>query len=208
MKVVFISDTHNKLAQIPVPDGDLLIHAGDFTGRGSLEEIKLFNRDLMRLPHKDKVIIAGNHDWSFQTKPAEARALLDKSITYLEDSWTEVDGLKIYGSPWQPEFCNWAFNLPRLSPQIKARWDAIQDDTDILITHGPPYAIRDRVPRGELVGCELLRERVFSLNLKVHVFGHIHCGYGLETHGKTTYINASNLSEEYQPAYPPVVIEL
>lgn len=208
MKVVFVSDTHNKLSKIDVPDGDLLIHAGDFTGNGSMSEIEAFNRDMVNLTHKYKVVVAGNHDFGFQTYPDEARAALDSSITYLEDSGVTIEGLRIWGSPWQPEFFDWAFNLPRNSMQMKEHWEAIPADTDILVTHGPPYGIMDRVPRGVLVGCEMLLDKVLSLNLKVHVFGHIHCGYGVEKRGKTTFVNASNLDEDYMPANPPIVLEI
>src|SRR6185369_5847056 len=144
MKIVFLSDTHNKLSRLDVPDGDLLLHAGDFCGRGTQDEVARFNEDMMRLPHRYKIVIAGNHDWPFQKEPDKARSLLDKSIMYLQDEMVEFDGLKIYGSPWQPEFFNWAFNLPRKSPELGKRWKDIPGGIDILITHGPPHGILDQ----------------------------------------------------------------
>ena len=208
MKVVFLSDTHNSLSKLKVPDGDLLIHAGDFGSAGRLDEVARFNDDIMKLPHKHKVVVAGNHDWPFQRQPKEARKLLHESIIYLEDAAAVVEGLHIYGSPWQPAFFNWAFNLPRLSVALKERWQAIPDNTDILVTHSPPHGIMDRVPRGELVGCEHLRRRVDRIQPRIHCFGHIHCGYGQETRGKTLFINASNLDEDYLPANEPITVEL
>ena len=207
MRVVVISDTHNKLADLNVPDGDLLIHCGDFCRRGTLEEVKQFNDDMSKLQHKHKVVIAGNHDWPFELYKEQAQACLTNMI-YLEDAGVEIDGLKIYGSPWQPAFGNWAFNLPRKSEQIEDKWNLIPDKLDILITHGPPYGILDRTVIGKKVGCEILRDRVAELKPKVHCFGHIHEDYGQETHGETLYINASNLDVFYRPSHEPVVLTL
>ena len=115
MRVVLVSDTHNRHAAIAVPDGDLLVHAGDATSRGTPQEVAAFNAWLLRLPHRHKVFIAGNHDFLFQQQPAQARALLAAvpGLKYLEDEETTVEGLRIWGTPWQPWFYDWAFNLPR-----------------------------------------------------------------------------------------------
>src|SRR5690606_11518487 len=137
------------------------------------------------LPHKRKIFVAGNHDWLFEKDDDRARGLLDPGISYLQDSSTEIDGLKIYGSPWQPRFFDWAFNLNR-GREMAEKWAMIPDEIDILITHGRPHGILDLVPRqgwNENTGCEELRKRVEQLShlgrLKLHVFGHIHCGYGV-----------------------------
>ena len=212
MKIVCLSDTHNSNSQIEVPDGDLLIHAGDATITGTIDEIVLFNEWFAGLPHKYKIFVAGNHDWLFENNPIPARKILSDKIIYLRDSFVEIEGLKIYGSPWQPRFFDWAFNLTR-GAELAEKWKLIPDDTDILITHGPPFGILDEVPRRYFVentGCEELRKRVEELRLnklKLHVFGHIHCGYGRAEKFGVKFINASNCDESYAPTNAPIVVD-
>lgn len=214
MKIVCLSDTHNAHNEIAVPDGDLLIHAGDAVTSGTINELQNFIKWFDGLPHKRKVLIAGNHDWAFQLQPDKALELIPPSIVYLQDSWVEIDGFKIYGSPWQPRFFDWAFNLMR-GAELAEKWAMIPDDINILITHGPPNGILDEVPRQfgiENTGCEELRKRVDTLaakdHLKLHIFGHIHCGYGKKEVNGVTFINASNCDEQYTPSQPPIIIEL
>lgn len=143
MRIVCLSDTHNHHDFITVPDGDLLIHAGDLTGRGTMPEVLAVNKWLGTLPHRHKIIIAGNHDFGFEREPALFRSLITNAI-YLQHEAVEVAGLKIFGSPYTPWFHNWAFNVQ--SPADMARhWSRIPDDTDILITHGPPEGVLDDV---------------------------------------------------------------
>ncbi len=213
LKIVCISDTHNCNGQISVPDGDFLIHSGDATTTGTVDEIVLFNNWFVSLPHKYKIFVAGNHDWLFETNNRFARNLFDKSIIYLQDSSVEIEGLKIYGSPFQPRFFDWAFNLMR-GAELAEKWKLIPDDIDILITHGPPNGILDEVPRRDFIenaGCEELRKRVEQLrlkNLKLHVFGHIHCGYGTTEKFGVKFVNASTCDESYEPTNPPIVVEV
>ena len=207
MRIVCLSDTHNCNQQIAVPDGDVLIHAGDATIQGTMDEIVLFNKWFSTLPHKYKIFIAGNHDWLFETNLNLAKSLLDKSIIYLQDSSLEIEDLKIYGSPWQPWFFNWAFNLPRGKALIE-KWKLIPKDTDILITHGPPFGILDFPPNGFSVGCENLRERIEEIRPKLHVFGHIHYSYGTIEKFGVRFVNASNCDESYEPTNPPIIIDL
>jgi Icc-related predicted phosphoesterase len=213
MKIVCLSDTHNCNELIDVPDGDILIHAGDATGRGTVAEVQEFNKWLSNLPHKYKIFVAGNHDWLFETNNLYARSLLSKSVFYLQDSAVEIEGLKIYGSPWQPRFFDWAFNLMR-GAELAEKWQMIPDDTDILITHGPPNGILDEVPREffiENTGCEELKKKVEELSknsLKLHIFGHIHCGYGRTEKFGVKFVNASNCDEAYEPTQLPIVVEL
>lgn len=213
-RIVCLSDTHNCNDQIDVPDGDILIHSGDATITGTVEEIKRFNSWFAGLPHKHKIFVAGNHDWLFETDNRLARILLDKKIVYLQDSAIEIEGLKIYGSPWQPRFFDWAFNLNR-GAEMAEKWDAIPNDIDILITHGPPKGFLDEVPRRawvENAGCEELRKKVEEIaafgRLKLHIFGHIHCGYGTRNQFGVKFINASNCNEAYEPIQPPIVFDL
>jgi predicted phosphohydrolase len=111
-KIVLISDTHNLHSKITIPECDILIHAGDATGRGTLQEVSSFLYWLSQQPAKHKVAIAGNHDWLFDRDPFMARNLLSQysNITMLNDELKEVMGLKIYGSPVTPRFFDWAFN--------------------------------------------------------------------------------------------------
>lgn len=214
MKLVCISDTHNTLKYIVdrIPDGDVLIHAGDFTSMGTKAEIEEFNEAMGMLPHKHKIVIAGNHDIGFEANPEEAQALLS-SVTYLEDSGVEIDGVKFWGSPWQPQFFDWAFNLHR-GPQLAEKWALIPDDTNVLITHGPPLGIRDLTHRqGRLAmantGCkDLQREVLNRIKPKVHVFGHIHESYGVSTIQGIHFINASILNEKYQIQNKPVIYNI
>lgn len=208
MKLILISDTHWWYPEKVIPDGDVLVHAGDISSRGRLEEITRFNLWFSRLPHKHKILIAGNHDWGFEYNTSLACSCLDKNITYLQDSGVEIEGVKFWGSPWTPEFCNWAFNLPRSGERLEYYWNRIPNNTDVLITHGPPHGILDLVERGGHVGCELLRKRVMEVKPKLHVFGHIHCGYGETDLDGVHFVNASMCTEEYKATNPPVVFDL
>ena len=210
MKIVCISDTHNKHKQIPedwFPEGDVIVHAGDISSMGYLHEIEEFCKWYSKMPYPHKILIAGNHDYGFQTKPNAVKEILDRypEITYLQDSGTEIQGVKFWGSPWQPEFCDWAFNLKR-GPQILERWKQIPEDTRVLITHGPVQGRCDMVMSGEFVGCEMLEMELHTrLNVELHVCGHIHSAHGEHHDGKTHFINASILNERYQVQYKPIV---
>lgn len=213
-RIVLLSDTHNCNEQISVPDGDVLIHAGDATNRGQIDEIAAFDEWFSGLPHEHKIFVAGNHDWLFEKSPKYAQSLLAKNIIYLQDSAVEIDGLKFYGSPWQPHFFDWAFNLNR-GGELAEKWKLIPDDVDVLITHGPPNGILDAVSRGAFVentGCEELRTRIEEIaafgKLKIHAFGHIHCGYGEAEKFGIRFVNASNCDEDYLPTNPPIVVDL
>ena len=205
-RLVLISDTHSQHRQVSVPDGDILIHAGDITDHGELEVVRDFNDWLGGLPHPHKLVIAGNHDFCFERLPAESAALLTNA-TYLLDSGVKVAGLAIYGSPWQPWFYDWAFNLQR-GPEIRAKWDLIPANTDVLITHGPPAGHGDLTLQGDRAGCVDLLDALGRVRPKVHVFGHIHEGYGQTTVGPTLCVNASTCDAEYRAVNPPVVVEV
>jgi len=224
MRVVCISDTHNKVPNnMKLPEGDLLIHAGDGTMMGSIAEVKQFLEWFSQFDFPCKVLVAGNHDYLFERNPTLVTEMLKEypDIEYLNDSGTEFDGLKIWGSPVQPWFYDWAFNRAR-GPEIQKHWDLIPKDTDILVTHGPVYGILDKVwnswdiaedrPRKERgyenVGCQNLLEVVREIKPKLHVCGHIHCDRGeLEVFG-TKFVNASMVNESYAPVYDPIVVTL
>lgn len=216
-RITFISDTHTKHDKLNgfLPGGDILLHSGDLTSRGYITEIKNFMKWYDNINNYDtKVFIAGNHDFGFQDDNQKLRGLLTgyKTIDYLQDDWMMVGEeyekmVKIWGSPWQPEFYNWAFNLPR-GEKIKEKWDMIPVDTDILITHGPPFSKLDYVPYDNInVGCEELMKRVEEVKPKIHVFGHIHEGHGYVFDGNTHYINAAVLNGRYEFRNKPLTVD-
>jgi Icc-related predicted phosphoesterase len=204
MKLGIISDTHNRHDKIELEEVDILLHAGDQSELGTMAELAAFNKWMGELDIKHKIVIAGNHDFYFQKKPLMA-AMISDNYTYIEDELIEVEGLKIYGSPWQPEFGSWAFNLPR-GEKIKEKWDMIPEGIDILITHGPPHGILDKCPLSE--GCEELYKAVKRIKPKYHIFGHIHEGYGTFREDETTFINASFMNGLYVPTNKPIIIEI
>jgi Icc-related predicted phosphoesterase len=206
-KITFISDTHTKHEKLNVllPGGDILICAGDISSSGYITEIENFLKWFDNIDNYDfKIFIAGNHDFGFQDDYEKIIGLLTgyKSVEYLQDERMDIlDGedqqLVIYGTPWQPEFFNWAFNLPR-GEKLKEKWDMIPVDTDILITHGPPFGKLDYARYQNVnVGCEELMKRVEEIKPKIHICGHVHSGYGHYFDGHTHYFNASVLNEQY-----------
>ena len=205
MRIVCISDTHSLHGQFPVPDGDVLVHAGDATRRGTERELRDFDRWLGTLPHRHKVVIAGNHDFGFQTQPGASGWITNAH--YLQDRSVVLEGVRFYGSPWQPWFHDWAFNLPR-GEELRRVWDRIPAGTDVLLTHGPPHGVLDRTEEGETVGCEELARAVTRVRPRLHVFGHIHEGYGQVVMDGVRYVNASVCDVRYRPVQAPVVVEL
>lgn len=206
MKIVATSDTHSRHGEIEVPDGDVFIHAGDFSKRGRENELIDFNNWLGTLPHSTKIVVAGNHDWCFEKQPERSRELLTNAI-YLKDSSVTIDSIKFYGSPWQPWFFDWAFNLER-GPALAEKWQWIPEDVDVLVTHGPPLGHGDMTVRGEAVGCADLLQRVHEVKPRLHIFGHIHEGAGVTENEHTTFINASALDFQYNVAYTCACFEI
>eukprot|EP00128_Syssomonas_multiformis_P009588 Colp12_sorted_trinity150504_noHs@30605 len=223
IRFVCISDTHTKTDQLRVPDGDVLLHAGDFTQEGKQKDVEAFNEWLGKLPHKHKIVIAGNHDISFDegaypnlwrrfghktmADPKKLKASLT-NCTYLEDSGCIVEGYRIWGSPWQPEFFSWGFNLPR-GEQLKQKWDLIPNNTDILLTHSPPMGYCDLTDTQERTGCLDLLEAVQNrIKPLYHIFGHIHEAYGMTTNGQTVFINAATCTLGYKPINMPIIFDL
>ena len=169
------------------------------------------------LPYKHKVFIAGNHDWGFQDNHDQSIEAISnyKGVTYVQDKLHSINDqitdsvTNIYGTPWQPEFCNWAFNLPKNGPGLSSKWEAIPLETDILVTHGPAFGILDTVEgrRSDHLGCELLAERIAIVKPKIHVCGHIHTGYGYYFNGETHFFNAAALNEQYSYAHKPFTFD-
>ncbi|CAB4406726.1 unnamed protein product [Rhizophagus irregularis] len=237
-RFVCVSDTHNKIDRdkYQVPNGDVFLHAGDMTGLGKVEQVRDTVNWIKNLPHKYKVIIAGNHDLTLdetfyeknwnrfhynKEDPKEAINIIKNAgngVVYLnEESFTIPDnGIQIWGSPWTPEFYEWAFNGQR-GQFLKEKWGQIPQTTHILMTHGPPYNILDKTHHsGENVGCEDLLERIKVIKPYVHIFGHIHEAYGVlektwestdQDRKKTIFINASTTTIEYEPENAAVVFD-
>jgi Icc-related predicted phosphoesterase len=233
MKIVLMSDSHGRHENIYVmkpeddlqnmetlyhitggvylpPVADMIIHAGDISMRGQEFEVENFLKWYSSLPYKYKVLIAGNHDFLFDIQRTLASDLLKKypDIIYIENDMVEIEGLKIWGSPIQPWFHNWAFNKYR-GEDIKKFWDIIPNDIDILVTHGPPFGILDMTMSGDQVGCEDLMAKIKEIpTLKLHVFGHIHEHAGYEFKDGVHYINASVLNLRYQLQNRPQIFEV
>nr|AEE62791.1 unknown [Dendroctonus ponderosae] len=213
LRFVCMSDTHSKHLQCNVPEGDVFIHAGDFTMEGERHEVFAFNDWLGTLKHKYKIVIAGNHEQSFDGRFStgevnNARQDLT-NCSYLEDSGVTICGVKIFGSPWQPNHIGRrGFKLMR-GKQCLDKWNLIPADTDVLITHGPPLGHGDLTNFGQRAGCvELLRTVQVRVRPKSHIFGHIHEGYGASFDGQTLFVNASICDGSYRPSNPAFVFDV
>lgn len=208
MRIVFISDTHLKHEDLRVPAGEILVHAGDFSRKGLEAEARQFLDWFGALPHRHKILVAGNHDFIAERQAGLFESMIPENVIYLNDSGCTVEGIRIWGSPIQPWFFEWAFNRQR-GADIRKHWDLIPADTELLITHGPPYGILDEVVRDPRpVGCRDLLHKVSELQqLKIHVFGHIHEGYGYRDVGGTLFLNASVLDEHYALKNRPILVD-
>lgn len=216
VKSIIISDTHNQHKSLTLPEGDLIIHAGDCTGRGTGREVEKFLHWFSNLDYQYKIMIAGNHDFYLEKialdnpkkpKLPSIENYIPEGVIYLNDSGIEIEGIQFWGSPIQPWFYNWAFNRKR-GAEIKKHWDLIPSSTDVLITHGPVYGILNLCDHGERVGCKDLLTKVNELNPSHFICGHIHEAYGVEKVGATTFINASVLDQNYKLKNEPIVIDL
>lgn len=188
-----------------IPDGDVLVHAGDWSGgRGSISQMQDLNAWFGTLPHKHKLITAGNHDSPAEHDPAFAENLFTNARLVLDKS-AVINGFKFYLSPWTPTFFDWHFMRDR-GPDIARKWARIPDDTDVLVTHGPPMGILDQCPQS--VGCQDLLDRVRIVKPKLHIFGHIHEGAGQILSEGTRFVNASSCDWRYRPVNAPIVIDL
>lgn len=215
MKIILISDTHSLHNQLNIPKGDMIIHAGDFCNTGSPVDVVNFLWWFNNLGFKYSLCIAGNHDLLVEDRPKVFKKFMQDypNITYLQDSSITIEGIKIYGSPWTPMFNNWSFMLER-GGEIKVKWDKIPKDTDILVTHGGPFGYMDETfnPKtgkyDEHVGCAELLKALDRLEVKHHIFGHLHEGYGEAKYKNTFLYNVSSCDDRYDVVNAPVVIEV
>jgi Icc-related predicted phosphoesterase len=204
--LVLLADTHGFHRRIRIPDGDILVFAGDFCMYGDLTELDKFNAFLGELPHKHKVVVAGNHDICMERSPEYARNRLTNAV-YLQDQAVTLMGVSFYGSPWTPQFMDWAFNLSQ-GEALKQKWDLIPTNIDVLITHGPPHGFGDTADSGEHIGDPELANAIERVKPKINVFGHIHEGYGTFKLGETALVNASVCDGMYQPVNPPILVSI
>ena len=209
MKFIVVSDTHFQHHKLKLPAADVIIHAGDLTETGREEEVLDFLDWFKSLNYRHKVFIAGNHDFYLEKishTPAESN-LIPRGIHYLNDSGVTIEGIHLWGSPVQPQYFNWAFNRKR-GMEIQKHWNLIPPNTDILITHGPPFEILDSNVEGENVGCHNLRATVKKIHPAFHVFGHIHEAYGRIKMDGIEFMNASILDERYLFRNAPHMFEM
>ena len=210
-RIVCISDTHNRHRELYMPKGDVLIHAGDITKKGTIPELRDFNDWLCTLPFKHKVVIGGNHDEALMDTYLNKSDIFS-SCTYLQYSSIVLYGWKIYGYPSSTKYFSHHPFLPGslctilnyLKPYTAFQTDIgserhihglsdIPSDTDILVSHGPPYGAGDVSTRGTMHGDKLLKEHIEQrIQPKYHIFGHIHEAYGVSTNGQITFINAAS----------------
>lgn len=222
MKIVHISDTHgahgslleNRLLEIyEAEKPDVIVHSGDFMMKSmDWESANDFITWYLKLPFKHKLLIPGNHDCFIEMLSKNdyvRKQLIPEEIHLLIDSSVVIDGVKFYGSPFTPEFHNWCFMLDHDKQQT--HWKNIPDDTDVLITHGPAYGVLDQTGMehnpGHL-GCVFLLKRIQELDIKAHLFGHIHGGYGREDVNGYLALNSSILNERYKMTNSPQVFSL
>ncbi|MDT0643388.1 metallophosphatase domain-containing protein [Zunongwangia sp. F363] len=196
MTVTCISDTHNKHHELNLPDADVLVHAGDFTERGTRKETEDFLNWLSSQPHEHKIFIAGNHDFYFE-KEIKPEKLVPPNVHYLNNSGIQIKDFNFWGSPVTPGKAGWAFNRER-GDEIRKYWNLIPGETDVLITHTPPYKIMDVLDDGTHIGCEELKRKLKKIKVKLHIFGHLHNSYGSVRIADTLFVNASCLDQRYR----------
>ena len=206
MRLVAFADTHQFHEELVLPPADVAICAGDIGRGGDREEIESFLTWFALQPHRHKILVPGNHDGCLES-PASFADLQRRfpAVQIVVDAAVEIEGLRLWGSPWTPRFHSWFFMRAR-GADLAERWAQIPDDVDVLITHGPPKGILDDVRRSRFrvsdktpdladderfAGCADLRARVRVVRPKVHLFGHIHCQQGVVVDDGVTFINCT-----------------
>ncbi len=205
MRLICLADTHNRHNEIPIPNGDVLIHAGDCTDGGTRNETAGFLKWFSSQPHKHKILVPGNHDFYFEK--AENLSNIPENIDLLLDRGIEIEGIKFWGSPVTPGLDNWAFNRER-GREIRKHWEMIPGDTQVLITHTPPFGILDEIGSGIHLGCEELLKTLPVVQPIYHLFGHIHYASGFTKRSETKYFNLSILDERLRIMHSPIILDL
>ena len=214
--VVCIADTHTLHNEIALPEGDIIVHAGDATYRGTIKEVEDFARWYGKTPYRHHIFVAGNHDFLFENSTHLAKTIMqDNGITYLQDEAVVVydpevaKTITVYGCPHTPWFHDWAFN--RYEDQLEDIYGMIPEGVDILVTHGPALGVLDEVCQDfkqKWLGSQALIDQIQRVKPRFHVCGHIHEGYGQTTRGETRFVNAAVCDRNYRPTNAPIVIEV
>lgn len=214
MKIVAISDVHTRWKDLVIPNCDVLISAGDFSFRGEPWVVKNFHEWLNKQPATHIISIMGNHELGVEKDFGMSKQLALQAcprVHFIEEGEVIIDGVKFYGSAITPFFCDWAYNRLR-GPDITRHWDMIPRDTNVLVSHGPPYGILDIVPYSngvpkERAGCHDLLAAVKEIKPDLHIFGHIHHSHGQHHEDGTSFYNVSICDEMYCPTNPVTVID-
>lgn len=197
MKILHLSDTHSNHFRLrDLPDADVVVHSGDFTMNGSEAEAIDFMNWFCDLPYKHKIFICGNHDDCLYGANIDG---LDSNAHYLCNSSVEIEGVKFYGVPMFMGDC--------ITDRQFKNYKKIPTDTDVLITHSPAYGILD-FDDNLNYGSEELLSRISCIELKAHLFGHIHAQHGVKIVGTTIYSNGAMMNAEYNDVNNPIIIEI
>lgn len=218
MKIVCISDVHAKWNKVIIPECDLLISAGDYSFLGESHMVRDYHKWLDKQPARHIISVQGNHEKNVEKNFSFYQDLAREQcprVHFIDEGFVEIEGKQIWCSAITPWFHNWAWN--RFPDEIIKHWDKIPNDIDVLVTHGPPQGILDEVRNfnrevGEWesghCGCPELLKKVMIIKPMLHVFGHIHPGYGIKVVDGTTFINAALCNDDYKLANNPIVFNV
>ncbi|MDE6702057.1 MAG: metallophosphatase domain-containing protein [Muribaculaceae bacterium] len=197
MRILHLSDTHGCHHQLRnLPEADVAVHSGDFTMNGSQEEAIDFKNWFCDLPYDHKIFICGNHDECIYGANVEG---LDSNVHYLCNSGVEIDGVTLYGVPMLMGDC--------ISEKQSFNYLQIPSNTNVLVTHTPPFGILD-FDDGINYGSEELLNIVSTINPRLHLFGHIHRQHGILKRAQTTFSNGAILSANYSHSNTPNVLDI
>lgn len=197
MRILHLSDTHNCHHRLrDLPEADVVVHSGDFCMVGTEQEAIDFMNWFCDLPYRQKIFICGNHDACLYGTNIEG---LDSNVHYLCNSGIEIEGIKFYGISMFTEDC--------ISDRQNRNYSNIPIDTDVLITHSPAFGILD-FDDNIHYGSEELLTRLSALNLRAHLFGHIHANHGITTIGNTIFSNGAIMNTDYTHLLNPIRLEI
>ena len=196
MKILHLSDTHNYHHRLQyLPEADVVVHSGDFCMVGTEQEALDFLNWFCDLPYKHKIFICGNHDDCLYGANIEG---LDSNVHFICNSGVEIEGINFYGIPMFLSDC--------ITERQNQNYAKIPGDTDVLITHSPAYGILD-FDDGINYGSEELLEKISTLNLKAHLFGHIHAQHGVCMLNGTLFSNGAIMNWDYSSLSIPNILE-